>query len=565
MDKRKLDAKTRASCAAVALAYKACFSTGSGEPFEECLGRFNKIADDKAWELLRGDSTRKYIFNVKELSNEGLLDIIAAAYPCKNTGRLGKDDNPSLPKLVAPLAYGLLDVEPDEKLVEVGCGNANALWYQFTFVPDAHYVGTVEEHNAFQQASELARCSGSAIEILNLNALGSSDFFDGEIEKGSVDKIISSYPMFLTSRNAGKKDDELSSESAAETYGALGLDGMPQGSFHELDWVFNEWMLQALKKDGRALSCMLGGRPLKGSRDSLHMRKRFVENGWVKAVITLPLGCIPSNPLAQPVLVSLSKVKGSSVRFVDASDLDIAASTCLEELRTRLTEDSSRSTVVATSEIAAMEYSLSPDTYLRAQGDDCVPLGELVTISRGLMFSGRKLDSLVAEEGSDVAYLKIIDIDDGLIGEPSTFLADSDEYKSSNFIEEGDVVVSKNGAPFKVAIYEGGFEQKRLIANGNLYVLKLQESSGIDPYYLAAYLSSKAGMLALASSSTGTRIPTLSLTELKKLPIPMGKSKADQARVAKQYKQSLSDLRRAKEQLAKAKRKIDCAFDVDGQ
>ena len=325
MGKRKLDAKTKASCAAVALAYKSCFSASSGEAFEECLNRFSKVADVKAWELLRSDLTRKYIFSIKDLGDEELLDIIDAAYPCKNTGRPGRDDNPSIPKLVAPLAYGLLSVASGEKVVEAGCGNANALWRQYSLEPDAHYIGTVEERNAFQQASELARCSGSAIEILNLNILGSSNFFDGKIEKGSVDKIISSYPMFLNSRNTGKKDVELSGEGAVEIYEVFDPGDTPQGNFNESDWAFNEWMLQALNEDGLALSCMFGGRPLKGSRDSLFMRKRFVENGWVKAVVELSSGCIPSNPLAQPAFVLLSKARGSSVRFVDASDLDVTS------------------------------------------------------------------------------------------------------------------------------------------------------------------------------------------------------------------------------------------------
>ena len=57
------------------------------------------------------------------------------------------------------------------------------------------------------------------------------------------------------------------------------------------------------------------------------------------------------------------------------------------------------------------------------------------------------------------------------------------------------------GYPYKVAVAEVK-EGQKIMGNGNLYIVELDEEK-IDPYYLAAFLSSEQGTAALKSITVG--------------------------------------------------------------
>lgn len=80
-------------------------------------------------------------------------------------------------------------------------------------------------------------------------------------------------------------------------------------------------------------------------------------------------------------------------------------------------------------------------------------------------------------------------------------------------------ILSKNGYPYKIAVAEVK-EGQRILGNGNLYIIELDEEKA-DPYYLAAFFGSEQGTAALRSRTVGATIPNIGVEQLTKLVIPI--------------------------------------------
>jgi type I restriction enzyme M protein len=85
-------------------------------------------------------------------------------------------------------------------------------------------------------------------------------------------------------------------------------------------------------------------------------------------------------------------------------------------------------------------------------------------------------------------------------------------------LKNHDLILSKNGAPFKIAVAEVQ-PGKTILANGNLYIIEIDEEKA-DPFFVKAFLESEKGAALLKSITVGAAIPNIGVEALKKLPIP---------------------------------------------
>ena len=104
-------------------------------------------------------------------------------------------------------------------------------------------------------------------------------------------------------------------------------------------------------------------------------------------------------------------------------------------------------------------------------------------------------------------------------------------------------------------------EGQRILANGNLYTIKL-DTAKVDPYYVAAFLSSPKGKESLARASKGTVIPNLPLSELRAIKIPL-ESAEKQAQIAAAYRAKLDEIGILKLRLARARQGLVDLFDEE--
>ena len=89
------------------------------------------------------------------------------------------------------------------------------------------------------------------------------------------------------------------------------------------------------------------------------------------------------------------------------------------------------------------------------------------------------------------------------------------------------------------------------MANGNLYIIRLKTDI-VDPYFVAAFLSSEDGREVLERYVVGTTIPNLPLRNLKEIQIPVLPMERQKA-IAARYQASLDEIEVLKIKLEKAR------------
>lgn len=477
----------------------------------------------------------------------------------------------STPATICDLALSLLDPKPGSKIIDFGSGIGNFMMRANETYPSSSVSGI--EINA--DAAALARIRMSIPKLRNLAELSAEDdsakaraiseslIADIQVgdmfqlfEAGMCDYAFSNYPCGL--RTASLRPDSEFIQRAVS--GKLGYS-RPTSA----DWVFNHMLVDAIADGGRAIAIISGGACYNTTDEGA--RRFFVENGLIESVIALPPRIFPGIGIGFTLLV-LSK-GCDMIRMVDASDLfetgrrtNSLRSDAIETIEERLKADiEGFSRTVNRKELAGSGYALSPAMFLKRPVEikDALRLGDVVLeIRRGATLRANELDNLAKNEATNCRYLMLRDIQDGSISDDLPFLGELDKKLEKHCIKNGDVLISKNGAPFKVAVAEVP-EGATILANGNLYMLTVDEDA-IDPYYLAAFLSSNKGMEVLSRAVVGVTIPSIPLKNLREVPIPVPPIEKQEA-ISADYQAKLDELRVLKLRVQRAVDDMRTMFD----
>ena len=236
------------------------------------------------------------------------------------------------------------------------------------------------------------------------------------------------------------------------------------------------------------------------------------------------------------------------------SDIDCIVKAC--------NENSDISKTVSLDAIAEENYCLTPSRYLTHKSisiDDGVPFGSIIkSVTRGAQLSAAVLDGLVSVKETNNQYLMLSNIQNGLISKELPYLSKLDETLEKYCIEDDDLILSKNGAPYKVAIAhpEPG---KKVLANGNLYVIKIDKTKA-NPIYVKAFFESELGIESLQRISMGSIVPNISLSELKNVMIPLP-SLEKQNEFAERYTEQINKIEILKIKLDRAITELGGLFD----
>lgn len=172
--------------------------------------------------------------------------------------------------------------------------------------------------------------------------------------------------------------------------------------------------------------------------------------------------------------------------------------------------DSDISMYVSAEQLRDNDYVLSMNRYIVHDVADGMAFGDVIKrITRGAQLNAKALDEITTTVPTDMQYLMLANIKNGLIDKKN------DKYCLSNRC----LILSKNGYPYKIAVAEVK-EGQRILGNGNLYIIELDEEKA-DPYYLAAFFGSEQGTAALRSITVGATIPNIGVEQLTKLVIPI--------------------------------------------
>lgn len=458
------------------------------------------------------------------------------------------------PQGVAALAQAILDIQPGERVIDYGCGQGNFLELAAVKQPKAYLQGVDINLQAIAAAKIRAAIAESPIDY----TLGDMFWYhDGRIAGNPVDKAFSNYPWGVRTKMLQASSDYIGRVlKGQECY------KRPVSA----DWVFNRLLVDSIKEEGIAVAIMSNGATFNGA--DMPVRKYFVDNGFIKAVVALPKGMFGPYTSIETSLIVLCAGGAQSVRFIDATDLgekdrrstrlgdaDIA------EIVDRLKNDSEKSGTKTIDEIAARSYDLSAKRFLQPEIEivNSVDLAELCKdITRGAAVRAAELDALTCHEDTGTSYLNLGDISDGYVNDDLPNLKSLDSKMAKYCIHDGDVLLSKTGVPFKVAVAEVP-EGRRILANGNLYVISVDKDK-VDPHYLAAYLASPTGKELLARITVGTTIPSIPIKSLSALQVPMTDMK-HQKEIGTAYLSKIDEIKVLKLRLQQARQEITDLFE----
>ena len=358
------------------------------------------------------------------------------------------------------------------------------------------------------------------------------DLLWGEIEV-KFDKIFAHLPFGL---RASQIEDFVEYKNSMPLLATLSKS-------NSLDWPFMINIYNALKDNGCAV--VLSTVNTTYNLIDKQFRKYFVDNGFIKAVILLPERLLDNTSVAT-VLYVLGKNTSKEIRMINASEEykpsrreSILTEENLDYILEAYKGTSAIDKLVGLEAIKENDYNLLPDRYLnKIIYENGVALKDIAKIKRGAMLSAFRLDKISSEVKTDYQYLLLSDINEGTIAAELNYLTKVDNILSSNIIKENNLVLSKMGLPFKVAVLDK--RKESIIATGNMYIIEIDENK-VDPYYLQAFLLSDEGQQTLGLESAGVHFSSLGRNALMNLQVPLPPL-AEQKKIGQELKESLSRL-----------------------
>ena len=189
-----------------------------------------------------------------------------------------------------------------------------------------------------------------------------------------------------------------------------------------------------------------------------------------------------------------------------------------------------------------------------------VQLGSVAKfISRGAQIKASELEGIRSSEPTLNKYLTISNISDGIISIDEQYLKEVPQNFTKFCVKNNSIIITKTGTPeIKSAVMSMG-DNTKVLVTGNLFIIELDEFK-VNPYYLQAFFASETGQLSLKSICTGSILPTISLSKLNELIIPMPPLE-EQKTIADKYSASMDELiitrRRMEKILVKMKQIYD--------
>ena len=221
---------------------------------------------------------------------------------------------------------------------------------------------------------------------------------------------------------------------------------------------------------------------------------------------------------------------------------------------------------VSIEDINAANYNLSPAVYLNEIPD--VPYGRpfedvMISVQRGANITAKMLDGLVSAEPTAYRYMQISDIHEGKVDNNLQYLKTLDDKLEKYCVQDKDLIISKIASPgstVKVAVANVPDDEK-IVAAGNLYVIRVDQNI-IDPYYLKAYLESATGTLFLKRAATGMTIPSISVSNLKKILVPVPPIE-EQTKVVDEYMSICDEIELLRRRMDQAYERLHNVFDAN--
>lgn len=525
--------------------------------------RFNDIIkgvlgiDEKVLYVFKNIVTENEWSKLLKLLNDFSLEDFVIVMMISSSVFPDRSDFYETPQSIVKLSQRILDCQPNERVADIACGMGSFIVSAALDEPQALYSGYDINENCVVVSTIRAEMLKDYTNLLSRIEIQMKDIF--EIDRSNkFKKIFSNYP-FVIRFPIGARSDSV--KKLFEKYPLR---------FGASDWVFNALLSELFDVEGKAVAIMTTG-SLWNSTD-LEIRKYFVESGLVEAVISFPERMFGFTAIKTSLIVLSHGNK--NVRLIDAEELcqkgrrqNEFSADDIETIYSLLSRDSENSKLVSIEEFRKNEYVLNLQKYLLAK-EIKVPYSTdffnvIKSITRGAPCTAKELDGMVSEKATGMQYLQLNNIKNGLIlYKELPNITNVPQQYEKYCLKNDSFILSKFGEPYKVAVANIKDGQK-ILANGNLYIIELDETR-INPYYLKAFFESRKGIASLKNASAGTVFPSIGIDKLKSIKIPCPPLE-EQKNIAQKYQAKQDEICVLNIRLEKAIDQLSHIFDDESE
>lgn len=452
------------------------------------------------------------------------------------------------PDSIIDLSVRLFGDMTNKNIGDVCCGVGTFLTKCYSLNNHAQYYGIEINSSAYDILNIKNRVCDKALNI----ELGDA-FFPTKFNEQKYDIVFANYPFGLR-------------YGSIESFIMVNKERYPELMKKPSDWIFNFKILESLNTNGKAIVTMTTGSTFNSF--DYRIRKYFVENNYIDTVISLAPKLYDYAPIPTVLMILNKNKKNRDINMVDASNIyhagrrkNILSASDINYIVNIIGMESESSAVVSNDEIINNDCNLFPKRYIDKPVNytNGVKLDEVIkSITRGAPCKAAELDKISSIEETDYQYLMLSNINNGIVDEELPYITKIEDNYQKYCVKNNSLVLSKMGAPIKMAVLNIN-ENKKVLANGNLYVLEL-DTERINPYYLNAFFNSEDGKNALKRIMVGTTIPSIPIKELKNLIVPLP-DMDDQNKIANEYMNTLDEIKLLNLKLASLKDKLNYIYD----
>lgn len=322
-------------------------------------------------------------------------------------------------------------------------------------------------------------------------------------------------------------------------------------------WDLCGFALSLLKENGKAIA-IVDARELTTNKGKI-VREYLSNNGYIEGVIKLPEKM--ENDIRASLYLMILSHKNTSVKFFDASGMhemdringkkiNILSDKIIKEI---IYDYEHNAKIEKLNIILQNDYNLNPLRYLIDTNNNTIELGEILkTVNRGFSLSATQVDEVVTGGKSDIKCIVTQSIINGIVQGELYYHGENKSFKK-NYAETGDILITKTGIPFKVAI-----AQERLLVIGNIFILKFNESD-LSSEYIKCFLESEKGQNELKRFSAGATTPVLHIQNINKILIPVNEKNV-QKQKNKKAEKIINELANAYESIDRNKKIINLMY-----
>ena len=437
------------------------------------------------------------------------------------------DGNIDTPDSLVNLLERFLETSPEDSVMNFNVGSGLLLKALYNSNPSNILFGM--DVSDFQLKHAYLRATAIPDNKMNLFTDNLLNYLVENKFQNKFDKIISTHPFGLRARMLNRDYPFIEGSYPFVKSGMAA------------DWLYLMSAMNLLKENGKVVAFVSAG-CLFTNQDK-EARKYFIDNGYIESIVILPRKMYSSIGI-NIAMVVLSK-GNKEIHLVNAESIykkgrrqNEFTEEHIQKIFDASKNDTEISVTVVNEKFADEDYSLMPERFIvntEQNIENGKYLGDLVTINRSAMITASELDKLTVIDNREVDtyYLRLSEIHDGVISENLPKISHIDEKQEKLLLMQDDIILSRNGYPFKMALFNMQEKNVKVLPVGNLYVLRADKKQ-INPVYLKAYLESQQGIANLKGMLTGVAMQVISTERLKQLLVPVPPMEV-QNKIAEKY------------------------------